>query len=165
MLRGFRWLALAGVLTTAALVGPSAALACDHSGSAVSIYTNCTETASGGHKPKPPVKHTQPPASSHQTQTTTYWTPPPVKVSHKAQHALKNAGRDKKVLKHIVTHDLAGSKPLKPILASAPLHESSLGSAVDLGAGPTIFFALLLGTVLVLLGSGGVRAWRNRHRV
>jgi hypothetical protein len=165
MLRGFRWLGLAGVVVIAALVGPTAALADSCSdGSATSIYTDCVPTASGGHHSKPPVKHSQP------TVTTPYIAPPyvapVVQVTHKAKHAIAHSGTDKKVLKNIVSNpNLVDSKRLKPVLASAPVHESSLGSAVDLGAGPTVFFALLLGTVLVLLGAGGVRSWRNRHRV
>jgi hypothetical protein len=35
---------------------------------------------------------------------------------------------------------------------------------LDLGSGPLILFALLAGTVLALLATGGVRSWRNRHR-
>jgi hypothetical protein len=165
MLRGLRWLALAGVLTAAgvagaALIGPSAALACDHSGSAVSIYTDCVPKASGGHHPKP-AKHPQ--------QTTTYYTGPPAPVVHvstKAKHVIANSGKDKNALTDIVSNlNLVDTTHLKPVLASAPVHGASLGSAVDLGTGPTVFFALLLGTVLVLLGAGGVRSWRNRHRV
>lgn len=171
MLRRFRWLPLAGVVAVAALVGPSAAFACDGSGSAVSIYTECVPNAKGGTHPtsgKHSTKPSHPSAPSQPTQTTTYVviTPPPVKVSHRTSHAIAHSGKDKKVLKNIVRNPgLVDSTRLKPILASAPVHESGLGSAVDLGAGPTIFFALLLGTVLVLLGTGGVRSWRNRHRV
>jgi hypothetical protein len=161
MLRGFRWLGLAGVIAVAALVGPSAALACDGSGSAVSIYTQCTPKASGGHHARPPAKH---PGSQ---PATTYYPQPVVHVTPRAKQAIAHSGKDKKVLKNIVSNpNLVDSKRLKqPVLASAPARESSLGSAVNLGTGPTVFFALLLGTVLVALGAGGVRAWRNRHRI
>jgi hypothetical protein len=54
---------------------------------------------------------------------------------------------------------------VKALLASSDTKESSLGSAFDLGSGPMLLFALLAGTVLALLGTGGVRSWRNRHRV
>ena len=174
MLRRFRWLALAGVVATAALVGPTAALAggCTD-GSATSIYTECVPNAKGGTHPtshKHPAKPSHPSAGSHPTQTTPYIAQPsvaaPVHVSHKTKRAIAHSGKDKKVLKTIVSNpNLVDSTPLKPVLASAPVHESSLGSTFDLGAGPTVFFALLLGTVLVLLGTGSVRAWRNRHRV
>ena len=156
MFRGFRWLALAGVVATAALVGPSAALACDGSGSAVSIYTQCVPKASGGHKH--PVKpHT---AAGSPTPYVA-----PVYVSHKTAHTIARAGKDKKVLNKLVRNpDLVDVDRIKPVLVAAPA-KATLGSAFDLGAGPTILFVLLLGTVLAVFGTGSVRAWRNRHRV
>lgn len=166
MLRGLRWFSLAAIVATAALVGPTAALACDGSGSAVSIYTECVPTAKGGshtHGGKKPTTQT--------TQSSGYpsgyvATPPVVHVSRVTNHALKHSGRDKKTLTNLVRNpDLVDAKRLHPVLASSPTGASSLDSAFDLGAGPMILFALLVGTVLVLLGVGGVRTWRNRHRV
>lgn len=172
MFRGSRWLALAGVLATmgvaaVALVGPSAAFACSGGTSSVNIYTECVPNAKGGSHPtsgkhtKKPVHHVVTP-----TQVTpTYVIQTPVHVSSKAKHAINHAGKDKKTLKNIVSNpNLVDATHLKPVLASAPT-KADLGSTFDLGTGPTVFFLLLLGTVLVLLGTGGVRSWRNRHRV
>ena len=141
MLRGFRWFALAAVVAIAALVGPAAALADNGcSGSATSIYSECQPTATGSSHPK---KHHSTPA----TQPTT--TIPYVPQTTVPQTVVPR-------VKH---------HRIRPVLASSPTKESSLGSAFDLGAGPTLLFALLVGTVLLLVGTGGVRTWRNRHRV
>jgi len=159
MLRGFRWFALAAVVAIAALVGPAAALADNGcSGSATSIYSECQPTATGSSHPK---KHHSTPA----TQPTT--TIPYVPQTTVPQTVVP---RVKHVKKHVRKHQTAPTKRVKhhrirPVLASSPTKESSLGSAFDLGAGPTLLFALLVGTVLLLVGTGGVRTWRNRHRV
>src|SRR6478736_2241033 len=59
MWRGARWLALSCVVVTAALVGPTVALASScNDGSATSIYSECTQTAKG---PKQVKKHSTPP--------------------------------------------------------------------------------------------------------
>jgi len=163
MLRGFRWFALPAVVVAAALVAPTAALADDCNGAAQSIYSEgCPPTAKGPSHPKP---HKAQPASKPR------WTPkpppvvtPPVVVTpppvvHPSTHVHKH-GR-----KHLHHHVKRPKRVDTHVLASAPVKESSLGSAFDLGAGPMILFALLAGTVLLLLGTGGVRSWRNRHRV
>jgi hypothetical protein len=156
------------VVITAALVVPSVALADSCGGNpTTSIYNECVPKANGTHHThtnKKPVTSSQP-----STGSTTPWVEPqvtPVHVSKKAKHVIAHAGKDKKTLKNIVSNpDLVDAQHLKPVLASAPTKESSLGSAFDLGSGPLLLFALLAGTVLVLLGTGGVRSWRNRHRV
>jgi hypothetical protein len=175
MLRGLCGLSLVGVVAVAALVAPSVAFACDHSGSAVSIYTNCPSTAGG--KPTPKHSHKSTPSGSTQpnTQPTTPSAPsyyvPPVHVSRVTKHALAHSGKDKKVLKNLVSNPnfvesrrLRAKPPAEGGAALSATGATSLGSAFDLGSGPLIFFALLAATVLVLLATGGVRSWRNRHR-
>lgn len=171
MLRGFRWFALAAVLAIGALIGPTAALAdgCND-GSATSIYSECVPTADGGkthkHPPSKPAPSTQP------TQPTYPYPTQPVQpvvqphVSSRTKHALNRSGKDRELLKNLIADPrYAETRRLtKTVLASSPTG-ASLGSAFDLGAGPMILFALLAGTVLLLLGTGGVRSWRNRHRV
>jgi len=160
MLRGFCGLGLVGVCAVAALVGPSVALACDHSGSAVSIYSDCPTNA-GGKAPK----HSHKGTPSGNTQPTYVQPAPPVPVSHVTKRALAHSGKDKKVLKNLVSNpNLVESRRLNAEPTAAAIGATSLGSTFDLGSGPTILFALLIGTVLLLLGSGGVRTWRNRHR-
>lgn len=168
MLRGLRWFSLAAIVATAALVGPTAALACDRSGSAVAIYSGpCVPTAKGGSHTHGGKKPTTTTTQSGGTSSSGYGPAPVVvHVSRVTKHALKHSGKDKKTLTNLVKNpDLVDAQRLKPVLASSPTRASSLDSAFDLGAGPMILFGLLLGTVLVLLGVGGVRTWRNRHRV
>jgi hypothetical protein len=156
MWRGFRWLALAGAVAVAALVGPPAALACDHSGSAVSIYVDCGPPSAGGTHHSGGGKSGGTPSTGGSQQTSI--TP---RVSQKEQHALKHAGPDKRVLTNLLENPNLVAQPLKATLTSSP---TTLGSAFDLGSGPTTLLVLLLGTVLSLLGTSGFRAWRNRHR-
>jgi hypothetical protein len=166
MVRAFRWLALAGVVATVALVGPGAALACSGDSSATSIYSECVPTAKGGSHSttKKPVKK-----PVQQVTTTTYVQnttppPPPVKPHHSQKPKHHHPAKIKATKKLASDPNVADPTHLKPMLASAPT-KADLGSTFDLGTGPTVFFALLLGTVLLLLGTGGVRSWRNRHRV
>lgn len=171
MLRGFRWFALAAVIGTAVLVGPAAARADDCNGAAQSIYSEgCPPTAKGPSHPKP---HKTPPASTTTPRVVTppvvtppVVTPPVVHVSRGAKHAvLVVAGAVKRLQNLLWKPNHVNARRIHPALASAPMKESSLGSAFDLGTGPMVLFALLFGTVLFLLGTGGVRSWRNRHRV
>jgi hypothetical protein len=170
MLRGFRWLALVGVVVIAALVGPSVALACGGS-SAVDIYHEqlCGAKGSQSGKKHSPTKTQSGPPAPTTGQGAGFEnpygsTPKPVHVSHKTQRVLAHAGKDKDALTNLVTNPNYVDAQRLTVLASAPVRQSSLGSTFDLGSGPMILFALLLGTVLVLLGAGGVRTWRNRHR-
>ncbi len=160
MWRGVRWIALSGVVVIAALVGPTAALASDCGGnSSVNIYTECKPSAKGGthhHNKKPVTQHptTAPPVTPvYPTQPSTH----PATHPHVHRHVIVNHKK--------VVHKRHHQKRVQPVLASAPTKESSLGPAFDLGSGPLLLIALLAGTVLVLLGTGGVRSWRNRHRV
>src|SRR5437016_1143395 len=160
MLRAFRWLALAGVVATAALVGPSVALA-ECGTSAVSIYYECSHTASGKHHHH---ATTAKPAQSGTPSTGPTYYVKPVKVSPKTKRALAHSGKDAKFLNNLVSNpDFVDSHRLRPELAAAPIGASSLSSAFDLGSGPMILLALLAGSVLSVLGTGGVRAWRGRH--
>ena len=159
MLRRFRWLALAGVVATAALVVPTAAFAggCP---SATSIYSECSTntSAKGSHSSgKPRVK----PSGGTSTPTgQIVWPAPPAPVSKVTKRTIAKSGKDKAVLNNLTRNStLVDSTRLK--LASGPVGTASF----DLGTGPTLLVALLAGTVLVLLGAGGVRSWRNRHRV
>ncbi|HUZ14602.1 MAG TPA: hypothetical protein VMU72_00305 [Gaiellaceae bacterium] len=87
-------------------------------------------------------------------------------VSPVTKHAIARSGNDRKVLNNLVRNPgLVDSQRLSAVRTASPASASTLGSAFDLGSGPTLLLVLLAGSVLVLLGTGGVRAWRNRHRV
>ncbi|HEY2353721.1 MAG TPA: hypothetical protein VGH79_02315 [Gaiellaceae bacterium] len=162
MFRGLRWIALAGVVAAAALIGPGSAFADCGGGSAVSIYSETTCPANGKAKSTGQHHAAHPTAPSTQPTYPTYPTQPTTPVAPKTKKALHHAGHAKKSLKKIIKQNSdTGVAPLKLVPAAS---STALGSQFDLGSGPTFLVVLLLGTVLVLLGTGGVRAWRNRHR-
>ena len=157
-------IAVVGVL----LLSPAAALADDCGGpSAVNIYTQCYPSAGGGHHSGGGGTHknTPPSSGSTSTPTTPVSTSKPIRVSARVHKTLARAGADKKLLSELLTNPYLGASQgvsaRGSITASPP---SALGSAFDLGAGPTVLFSLLLATALLLLGVGGVRTWRHRQR-
>jgi hypothetical protein len=145
---------VAGAAFTAVLSGPSAALAsCGGGTSAVNVYKECVPSGGGG-KPS----SSGPAAGSNGGSNSTA-----IPVSGATAEALSHAGKDKGVLTDLVEgyglrrHLQANS----PGPATAP---SAVGSAFDLGSGPTALLIVLAGTAVLLLGGSGVRVWRHRHR-
>jgi hypothetical protein len=74
---------------------------------------------------------------------------------------LAHAGHDKALLSKLVANP-APSNLESTGTASAP---SAIGSAFDLGSGPTALLLILAGTAVVLLGGSGLRFWRRRNQV
>ena len=146
--------AIASGTLLVALVTPSVALAsCNGRPSAANVYKECL--AGGGSKT----------GSSRPTGKSSSSSPPPaVHVSPQTMKALKQAGRQRRVLSGLV-RGYGVSRLAQP---SSPTSESStptaLGSAFDLGSGPTALLLVLAGTAVVLLGGSGMRVWRARHR-
>lgn len=132
------------------LLGPPVALACNGgSASAVNVYRECLPTG-GGDKPTG-------------TPTTTQ---KPTHVSSRTAQALKHAGKDKHRLLQLVqsygqSKRLMGSSGSTPTSDTSP---SALGSAFDLGSGPTALLLILVGTAVLLLGTSGLRGYRRRQR-
>jgi hypothetical protein len=141
---------VAGAASAAMLAGPPAALACNSGTSAVNVYKECRQTG-GGSKPSTggPSKRT----------TTT-----PHHISGRTTKALSHAGkRDKNALENLVSEN--GLRRHLSASSAAPTTEpSALGSAFDLGSGPTALLIALAATAALLLGGSSVRVWRNRHR-
>ncbi len=138
-----------------ALVAPSAAFAsCNGRPSAANVYKECL--AGGGGKHTGSGKTTGPSSSSS--------APPVVHVSPQTAKALKKAGKQRRVLSALV-RGYGVSRLAEP---SSPSSEATaptaLGSAFDLGSGPTALLLVLAGTAVVLLGGSGMRVWRSRHR-
>lgn len=147
--------AIASGTLVAALVTPSVALAsCNGRPSAANVYKECL--AGGGSSKTGSGRHTGKSSSSSP--------PPAVHVSPQTMKALKQAGRQRRVLSGLV-RGYGVSRLAQP---SSPTSESStptaLGSAFDLGSGPTALLLVLAGTAVVLLGGSGMRVWRARHR-
>lgn len=135
---------VAGVLLSA----PTAAFACGGSSpSADNVYVECLPSG-GGSKP---TTHSAPP-------TTTPVTAVPSKA---ARVLLAHAGHEKALLS-----TWAGSPAPSPLKSTgAATSPSAMGSAFDLGSGPTALLLILAGTAVVLLGGSGLRFWRRRHQV
>jgi hypothetical protein len=163
MLRGFRWLALGVLVVTAALVGPSIALADNCGSSATSIYVEkCSVPNASG-------KHHHSGAVNPTTGTTSSTTP---YVQPQNGHPTTKPGNGKPAQQHPANRNTAPHNRAQDPPAAQPHftrlaapRAAGLGSTFDLGAGPTILLVLLLGSVLAVLGAGFVRAWRNRDHV
>jgi hypothetical protein len=147
--------AIAAGTLLVALVVPSGALAsCGGGPSASNVYKECI--AGGGHHKQTGGGNTSGPNSSSPTQT--------LPISPQTARALKHAGKERRVLSSLV-HRYAVSPFTEPSSsgseASSP---TAIGSAFDLGSGPTALLLVLAGTAVVLLGGSGMRVWRGRHR-
>lgn len=159
---GLNRLLAVAVVAIAALAVPSTVLAkhCSGGPSAVNVYTECLPGAGGGHSTGGGGH-----ATSGQTGSQGSTLLP---VSKQTAGALAHAGKDRRVLSNLVRnpqlgggHSHGGGSSSK--LASGP-GPSAVGSAFDLGAGPTALLVALAGAAFLLLGGTGLRAWRNRHR-
>jgi hypothetical protein len=73
------------------------------------------------------------------------------------------------VLSHVGKKDRAlllnmarnGPRRLQSASSSSATEPSAIGSAFDLGSGPTALLAVLAATALALLGASGLRGWRR----
>lgn len=143
---------VAGAALSAVLAGPSSALAsCGGGTSAVNVYKECVPSGGGG---KPTGGE---PASGANGLGSTA-------VSGLTAHALSHAGKDRQLLANLV----AGYGLRRHLQSSQPgtgTEPSAVGSAFDLGSGPTALLIALAGTAALLLGGSGVRVWRHRHRL
>jgi hypothetical protein len=132
------------------LWAPTAAFACGGSSpSAVNVYVECLPSG-GGAKP---THH----SSSGSTKPTT-----PVTVPAKTTRVLAHAGHDKALLTNLVSGQGLGA-PSEMQSTGESTSPSALGSAFDLGSGPTALLLVLAGTAVLLLGGSGLRFWRRRH--
>jgi hypothetical protein len=148
--------AIAAGTLLVALVAPSVAIAsCNGRPSAANVYKECLAGGGGGKKTgKGP---TTGPSSSNSTQPVSH-------VSPQTAKALKQAGRQRRVLSALVRGygvSRLAEPSSSPGEATAP---TALGSAFDLGSGPTALLLVLAGTAVILLGGSGMRIWRTRHR-
>jgi hypothetical protein len=82
-------------------------------------------------------------------------------VSPQTAKALKKAGSDGQSLSNLV-RGYSGARLLQLHAGSAG-QPSSVGSAFDLGSGPTVLLIALAGAAVLLLGATGVRSVRQRR--
>jgi hypothetical protein len=149
---GLNRLLVVAVAAAAVFVAPPAALACSGGVSAVNVYRECLQTGGGGK----PTSGGGPTGGQSSTST-------PIPISSRATKALQHVNhRDRRVLSGLVkgygAHRLAG--PQQSVADSAA--PSAIGSAFDLGSGPTALLIALAGTAVLLLAATGVRSFRRR---
>lgn len=160
-----RLLAAAFVAGVVVFAAPTAALACSGGPSAYNVYHECLTNGGSGGGTKGGgggSTHTGGSQSSSSTSKSSS-TPTSPTVSKQAKKVLSQAGKDKGTLQELYnangkTRFLYGSHAGIP--SSEP---TALGSAFDLGSGPTALLIALAGTAIVLLAMTGVRGAR-RHR-
>jgi hypothetical protein len=134
----------AAAVAAAFLVAPSAALACGSGTSAVDVYSECLQSGGGG----------KPTSGSGGSSG-------PLYVSPQTAKALKKAGSDGQALSNLV-RGYTGARLLQ-LHASSAGQPTTVGSAFDLGSGPTVLLIALAGAAVLLLGATGVRSVRQRR--
>jgi hypothetical protein len=138
-------------VAVAALAAPSSALAKHKKPSAVDVYVEQVPTASG-HQAPPTATTSGAPAASSSA---------PVPLTSQAKRKLQSrGGKDAGLLAHIATHPGFDRKLASVGETTQP---GTFDAAFDLGAGPTVLFALVLGTALFVAVGGGLRGWRRRR--
>jgi hypothetical protein len=143
---------VAGVL----LVVPPAAMACSGGVSAVNVYKECVPSGGGGNAAGSKT-------GTHKTGGSTTPTAAVVHIPAKTVKKLKKAGKDEKSISALVKS--YGAVRLLQSHSSHPTATpTAIGSAFDLGSGPTVLLIVLVGTAVLLLGGSGMRVRRNRQR-
>lgn len=144
---------VAGVL----FVVPPAAMACSGGVSAVNVYKECVPSGGGG---KAAGSKT---TTTHKTGGSTTPTVGVVHIPAKTAKKLKKAGKDEQSLSRLFKR--YGAVRLLQSHSSQPAkNPTAIGSAFDLGSGPTLLLIVLVGTAVLLLGASGLRVHRNRQR-
>jgi hypothetical protein len=140
---------------------PSAALAsgCGGGPSAEQVYKECLPNGGGGKSTGAGGKSTG--GGNGGTPTTGPGSTPA--TSPQLAKALARAGKDGKSLKRLV-NAYGVRRHLASSHAARAADPTAIGSAFDLGSGPTMLLVILAGTAVLLLGGSGMRAWRSRQR-
>lgn len=136
------------LVAVAALAAPSSALAKHKKPSAVDVYVEQVPTASGNQSA---------PTAGDAGSTGGVSVP----ITSQAQSKLqREGGKDAPLLTQMARHPGFDRKLAAVGETTEP---GTFNAAFDLGAGPTVIFALVLGTVLFFAVSGGLRSWRRRR--
>ena len=147
MFGGLNRLLVAALVAGVFLVAPSAALACGGGPSAKNVYSECLPSA-GSHGGSGGTSGRNGGAAS---------TP----LSGKTAKAIKHAGKNSRALAAWVRRSAPTALESSSQKSATP---SAVGSAFDLGSGPTALLLALAGTAVLLLAASGVRGWRRSHR-
>lgn len=146
MFGGLNRLLVAALVAGAFFLAPSAALACGGGPSAENVYKECLPSGGGGHA-----------KGGGTTGGPTSTTP----ISSQTAKVIKHAGKDSRALATLARHNAGELQPSSQESETTP---SAVGSAFDLGSGPTALLIALAVTALLLLGASGMRGWRRYHR-
>lgn len=117
----------------------------------MNVYKECPQSGGGG-KATGGGAHT-----SGATST-------PAQISPKTTTKLKSAGKNGKAVAEFVNR--YPSVRFLQSHSSGPTAKTptAIGSAFDLGSGPTVLLIALAASAALLLGGTGMRVRRNRHR-
>ncbi len=119
----------------------------------MNVYRDCLPNGGGGGGSS--AKH----GSGGQKSGGSSTTP----ISSKTAKVIKHAGKDSRALAALVkSSSPTGLQQSSP--TESGTNPSAVGSAFDLGSGPTALLIALAGTAVLLLGATGVRGWRRSHR-
>jgi hypothetical protein len=154
VLGGLISLLATAAVAAAVLVVPPAALAggCGGGPSAVQVYKECLPNGGGGSQAGGGAQ-TGGHGSGYRA----------VVISPRVAKALKTAGKKGRSLQSLVK--AYGPPPvIQSSHASGAPGPTAIGSAFDLGSGPTVLLIGLAGTVILLLAAGGYRGLRHRKR-
>jgi hypothetical protein len=152
---------VAALVAGVVLVLPPAAFAdCNGGVSAVNVYKECVQTGGGG---KPTGGGGSGGSSSSPTGGATGGSTgvTSIPISRQTRKALAKAGSDRKALKTLV-RGLGSARLLQSSHAAG--EPTAVGSAFDLGSGPTALLIVLAGTAVLLLAASGFRGVRQRRR-
>jgi hypothetical protein len=144
--RGLNRLLVAALVGGVFFVAPSAALACGGGPSAKNVYSECLPSAGSHGGNGGSGQHGGPGATP---------------ISGKTAEAIKHAGKNSRALASWVRRSAPTALESSSQESATP---SAVGSAFDLGSGPTTLLLALAGTAVLLLGASGVRGWRRSHR-
>jgi hypothetical protein len=147
--RGLNRLLVAALVGGVFFVAPSAALACGGGPSAKNVYSECLPSA-GSHGGNGGNGGSGQHGGSGATP-----------LSGKTADAIKHAGKNSRALASWVRRSAPTALESSSQESTTP---SAVGSAFDLGSGPTTLLLALAGTAVLLLGASGVRGWRRSHR-
>jgi hypothetical protein len=155
-----RTLVAALVAGVVLLLPPAAFADCNGGVSAVNVYKECVQTGGGGK----PTGGGGGGSSSAPTGGATGGSPgvTSIPISRQTRKALAKAGSDRKALKTLV-RGLGSARLLQSSNAAAG-EPTAVGSAFDLGSGPTALLIVLAGTAVLLLAASGFRGVRQRRR-
>lgn len=160
-----RLLAAAVVVGAVLVVPPVASAGCNGGVSAVNVYKECVPTGGGGKATgsRRTGKHSSTTTTSSSTSnTSSSSSSPPVHISARTAKALKKAGKDAKPLSALIK-GYGAARYLQGHSNGPATQPTAIGSAFDLGSGPTVLLIVLAGTAVVLLGGSGLRFARNRR--